>query len=71
MYKFTKLALPSDAIDELPTYDGDYSATPSFSEQTIATKNKVMLDDFTVEAIPIFTSSNTSGGTTVYIGREV
>lgn len=71
MYKFTKLTLPSDVVYDLPTYDGEYTVTPSDREQIIPTKDNVMLDDITVRAIPFFTVSNTSGGNTVYIGREV
>ena len=52
-------------------YDGDYIVTPKVTEQTIPTKEKLMVDDMTVKSIPFFSASNTSGGNTVYIGREV
>jgi hypothetical protein len=52
-------------------YEGDYTVTPKVEAQTIPTKDKVMLDDVTVRAIPVFRVSNTSGGTTVYIAKEV
>lgn len=52
-------------------YQGEYTATPSVEGQTIPTKNKVMLDDLTVRAIPVYEVSNESGGNTVYIAKEV
>lgn len=52
-------------------YDGEYTVTPKVEAQTLPTKEKVMLDDVTVKAIPFFNVSNTSGGSTVYIGSEV
>lgn len=52
-------------------YEGDYIVTPSVSEQTMATKSKVMKDDVTIRAIPFYNVSNQSGGTTAYIGSEV
>lgn len=52
-------------------YEGDYVVTPKVEEQTMPTKSKVMLDDVTVKAIPFFETSNTSGGTTVYIAKEI
>ena len=52
-------------------YEGDYNITPSVEVQKMETKNKIMLDDVTVNAIPYFDVSNTSGGSTVYIGKEV
>lgn len=53
------------------TYKGDYLVKPKVTEQTIPTRDKVMLDDVTIEPIPFFNVSNTSGGTTAYIGNEV
>lgn len=52
-------------------YDGNYVVTPRIDEQIMATKHKVMSDDVTIKAIPFFDVSNTSGGSTVYIGNEV
>ena len=52
-------------------YNGEYVATPKVEAQTLPTKSKVMADDVTVNAIPFFDVSNTSGGSTVYIGSEV
>lgn len=52
-------------------YTGEYEVTPKVEEQTMPTKDKVLLDDMTVKAIPFFIVSNTSGGSTVFIGNEV
>lgn len=52
-------------------YDGDYTVTPKVAAQTMKTKGKAMVDDVTIKAIPFFNVSNTSGGSTVYIAREI
>lgn len=52
-------------------YDGDYAITPRVDPQTMLTKDKVMLEDVMIKAIPFYNVSNTSGGSTVYIGNEV
>lgn len=52
-------------------YEGEYAVTPKVEAQTMPTKEKVMRDDVTIRAIPVFRVSNTSGGTTVYIAKEV
>lgn len=52
-------------------YQGEYVVTPKLGEQTMQTKEKVMLDDVTVKAIPCFRVSNNSGGNTVYIAEEI
>lgn len=52
-------------------YKGDYAVTPKVEQQTMPTKGKILIDDVTVKAIPVFRVSNTSGGTTVYIANEV
>jgi hypothetical protein len=53
------------------TYSGPYSVTPSMEPKTLSTKDKLMTKDVTVQAVPVFRVSNTSGGTTVYIANEV
>lgn len=53
------------------TYKGDYTITPKVNAQQMPTKGKIMADDVTVKEIPFFNVSNTSGGSTVYIGKEV
>lgn len=49
-------------------YTGSYTVKPSVSEQTLATKDKVMTDDVTVLEIPYSEVSNNDGGCTVTIG---
>ena len=53
---------------EYPDYDGDYTIAPDWEAQTLATRNKVMHSDVTVEAIYLNSAQNPSGGNTVYIG---
>ena len=52
-------------------YKGPYEVTPRVVGQTMETRNKVMTDDVTIRAIPVYRTSNQSGGTTVYIANEV
>lgn len=49
-------------------YTGTYDVTPTWEEQRLLTEGKKMTDDVTVEEIPIFKTTNPSGGTTVIIG---
>ena len=57
------VAMPTEA----DPYMGDYEITPKVEAQTMDTKGKLMLDDVTVQQIPCYSVSNTSGGTTFYI----
>ena len=52
-------------------YKGEYTVTPKVGMQVIPTKGKYMIDDMTVNPIPVFEVSNSSGGTTVYIAKEM
>lgn len=52
-------------------YEGDYAVTPKTEPQVLPTKGKTMAEDVTILPIPIFTVSNTSGGNTVYIAKEM
>lgn len=52
-------------------YEGEYEITPKVAAQTMPTSGKVMADDVTIKSIPFFNVSNTSGGSTAYIGSEV
>ena len=52
-------------------YTGEYEVTPKVEAQTMPTKDKVLIEDMTVNAIPYFDVSNSSGGSTVFIGNEV
>ena len=49
-------------------YEGIYVIRPALSSQMMATKDKTMTDNVTVEEIPIESVSNTAGGNTVIIG---
>ena len=49
-------------------YTGAYNVKPDFYGTTLETESKFMTDDVTVEPIEVARVSNTSGGTTVYIG---
>lgn len=49
-------------------YDGEYAITPKVEAQTLPTKEKVMLDDVTIMAIPYAEVTNNSNGKTVTIG---
>lgn len=52
-------------------YEGSYNVTPKTVEQTMLTAEKYMLENVTVRKIPYYESSNSGGGSTVYIGTEV
>ena len=49
-------------------YEGDYNVVPRVYQQTLETKDKLMLDDVTVEIIPLSRVINLSNGYTVTIG---
>ena len=49
-------------------YEGDYNVIPRVYQQTLETKDKLMLDDVTVEIIPLSRVINLSNGYTVTIG---
>lgn len=49
-------------------YTGDYVVDPSFVKSALPTKDKLLLEDVTVNPIEVARVSNLSGGTTVYIG---
>lgn len=53
------------------TYRGNYTVVPSPNSRVMETKDKFMSDDVTIKAIPFYNVSNTSGGSTVYIGNEL
>lgn len=52
-------------------YDGPYEVTPKVESQVLNTKSKVMRSDVTVNRIPIFETSNSAGGETVYIAADL
>lgn len=48
-------------------YEGPYQVTPKKEEQILETNEKVMSDDVTVDGIPYYEVSNSSGGVTLII----
>lgn len=52
-------------------YRGEYEVTPKTEAQTLPTKQKTMMRDLTVGAIPYYDVSNPAGGQTIFIGNEV
>lgn len=52
-------------------YQGEYVVTPKTEAQTLETKDKTLSENVQVLKIPFFSTSNNSGGNTVYIGSEV
>ncbi len=52
------------------TYTGDYVVEPDLEPIVLATRFKSMTDDVTVKKIPVWETSNDSGGTTCLIGGE-
>ena len=58
-------------VPEANRYEGDYVITPKVEAQTIPTAQKFLTNDMTVKSIPRYDVSNTAGGTTVYIGKEL
>lgn len=72
--KITPEVVLSGAIHQLTgytDYDGLYEVTPRVEGQTLPTRDKHMTDDVTIQAIPIHYVSNSAGGNTVYIAKEV
>lgn len=67
--------VPGDLVFYTPAdmqpYEGEYEVTPSVQAQTLSTAGKLLQDDITITEIPFAEVSNTSGGTTVTIGKEV
>ena len=66
---FNESPINNSETDEV--YEGPYQITPGVESQSIPTAQKFMSDDVIVKAIPFSIVSNTSGGTTAYIGKEV
>lgn len=63
--KFGNVIIVHDGY--VPPYEGDYAVIPTLDDQTFDTKNKKMLDDFSVLKIPYEEVSNEGGGTTAII----
>lgn len=60
-------AVPVSGVVADP-YEGAYTITPKLELQTMATKNKMMQDNVTIEKIPVTVAPNSAGGNTVIIG---
>lgn len=56
---------------DAPIYEGEYKVTPAVFEKTLNTANKYLKEDVTILKIPYAEVSNTMGGLTVTIGKEV
>lgn len=52
---------------EAPDYEGPYEATPSWDDQTFATADRLMRNDFEVEPIVQLEAPNDAGGLTLTI----
>lgn len=48
-------------------YTGPYEVTPTVDGEVLPTAGKLMKDDLTIKAIPVYSVSNTAGGNTFYI----
>lgn len=49
-------------------YDGPYTVTPGFETQELATKDKILKDNVTVDPIAVARVENSAGGKTIFIG---
>ena len=49
-------------------YEGNYDVIPRVYQQVLSTKDKLMLDDVTIEVIPLSKVINLKNGYTVTIG---
>lgn len=56
---------------DLPAYSGEYEVTPEVEQQVLNTAQKFLEADVTIKEIPYSETSNTAGGSTVYIGKEL
>ena len=49
-------------------YDGPYTVTPNFETPELATKDRLLKDNVTVDPIAVARVENPSGGKTIFIG---
>lgn len=57
---------------EYDAYAGNYEVTPqAFEPQILPTNNRVLKEDIIVREVPFYETSNTSDGTTAYIGKDI
>ena len=62
------ILITATGSNEGDPYSGEYTVTPKVEAQMMPTKNKLMLDDVTIEAIPYAEVSNSTNGKTITIG---
>ena len=59
-------------IYQAPVYNGEYNIIPkAYDEQVLQTKEKTLLENVTVQKVPYYEVSNSSGGNTVNIAIEI
>lgn len=58
----------SIVVQEPDYYEGSYEVRPAIKSQTLQTKDKTMLEDLQIEAIPYAEVTNQANGVTVTIG---
>lgn len=68
---FGSIMVVTHTIGKADEYTGSYNITPDIDKQVMSTKNKMMVDDVTINGIPYFETSNDAGGNTIYIGKEI
>lgn len=56
--------------EDAKKYDGEYTVEPDWHDQTLETKDKIMVDDMTVKTIHMWEFDNDAGGVTCVIGPE-
>lgn len=58
-------------LENVPqNYTGSYEVDPLKTAQVLPTKDKLMVDDLTVQGIYYYEVTNDTGGSTVTIGRD-
>lgn len=67
---FEHLQVVSDNA-EVEYYKGDYTVTPKVEKQELETRQKFLTENVKIKEIPFFEVSNTEGGQTVFIGKEL
>lgn len=50
-------------------YEGKYEAIPTVEGYSLPTKKKYLTEDIGIKAIPVYETTNTAGGSTVYIAK--
>lgn len=55
-------------VVDAPVYEGNYDVIPTFEQQNLETRNKLLHEDVVVHPIAVSRTQNLAGGTTIYIG---